>query len=330
MPIQSCEDVDQTTRVVRTFASNFGFNALDANMIASATSELAMNMILHAGQGVTKLAPTGNGHGVEISFIDEGPGIANIDKACVPGYSSRPDGLGLGLPAAKNAVDHFEISTQAGRGTVVTIRHYRPPANERFDVGIASSADPLYACNGDVVFSKVVEGDKYLLAVIDGMGQGELARDAALVARRALESSSSINPLTLASEAHEAVLASAGERGFAMALMLVSVAAIHLVNVGDVACRVFRAEDGCELTQFIERPGTLGTSQPVRFVEQHADIRSADMPILIMLASDGISTRFSTTGNPIREASIDIADLVINDFRRAHGDATVVILRINR
>jgi serine/threonine-protein kinase RsbT len=62
--------------------------------------------------------------GVEVVAQDQGPGIADIDLVLQDGYSTG-GGLGLGLSGAKRLMDEFEISTQVGEGTTITMRKWR-------------------------------------------------------------------------------------------------------------------------------------------------------------------------------------------------------------
>ncbi|MFK8083132.1 MAG: ATP-binding protein [Granulosicoccus sp.] len=329
IPIAITDDVDRATRLVRHIACSFGFSKLDANLIASATSELAMNIVLHASHGVLQMVATDNARGLQIVFVDEGPGIVDIDQARVTGYSSRQNGLGLGLTAAGKAVEYFDIFSVPGKGTTATIRHYRPPESNWFDVGVVSLADENYSTNGDVAYSRVIFGDTQLLAVIDGSGQGEPAREAAVCAQKVLEAfSSSSNPRVMVERAHDAVRKKKFERGFSISLLLANNRHMTVVSVGDVVCRVFDAETGSEPFHFMELPGTLGTDQEVTLREQQVDISHVDTALVVVMASDGISTDFAATGDPIRGEAIDIAHALMHNFRAPSGDSTVAVMRM--
>lgn len=58
--------------------------------------------------------------GVAAVFEDSGPGIPDIELALTDGWTSG-GGLGLGLSGARRLVDEFELDTEAGRGTTVSI-----------------------------------------------------------------------------------------------------------------------------------------------------------------------------------------------------------------
>ncbi|TAK66369.1 MAG: hypothetical protein EPO24_01545 [Bacteroidetes bacterium] len=70
-----------------------------------------------------RIAQKGNRRGIEIIANDKGPGIPDIALAMQDGYSSRRS-LGIGLPGTKRLMDEFEIISQSGYGTVVTIRKW--------------------------------------------------------------------------------------------------------------------------------------------------------------------------------------------------------------
>jgi serine/threonine-protein kinase RsbT len=57
---------------------------------------------------------------VKVVARDEGPGIADLERALTDGYTTG-GGLGLGLPGARRLVDEFDIQTGPGQGTTVTL-----------------------------------------------------------------------------------------------------------------------------------------------------------------------------------------------------------------
>jgi serine/threonine-protein kinase RsbT len=65
--------------------------------------------------------PVSNGrrNGIRIMFVDEGPGIPNVDRAFADGFSTG-GGLGLGLSGSRRLMDEFELVTDVGIGTTVT------------------------------------------------------------------------------------------------------------------------------------------------------------------------------------------------------------------
>lgn len=111
----------------RELAAHAGFQPSDATLIATAISEVARNIVVYAQRGevVLGLVQDGRRRGIVIIARDDGPGIPDVALAMRDGYSTGKS-LGLGLPGARRIVDEFEISTEVGRGTIVTMRKWLP------------------------------------------------------------------------------------------------------------------------------------------------------------------------------------------------------------
>jgi len=124
--IRSDNDIVATRRTVRAVAQSLGFGITDVTRIVTATSELARNVVLYAGSGVMRWRELGmNGRvGVELTLEDNGPGIADIEQVMQEGYTTS-GGLGLGLPGTKRLMDEFEITSESGKGTRITVRKWR-------------------------------------------------------------------------------------------------------------------------------------------------------------------------------------------------------------
>ncbi len=119
-------DIVAVRKSVREAATRLGFGITDVTRIITAASELARNVFLYAGSGVVRCRLlNGSGRvGIEVIVEDHGPGIADIDQAMQPGYTTG-SGLGLGLPGAKRLMDEMEIESEAGKGTKITVTKWR-------------------------------------------------------------------------------------------------------------------------------------------------------------------------------------------------------------
>jgi serine/threonine-protein kinase RsbT len=71
---------------------------------------------------------TGGSDGITIAARDVGPGIPELDEAMRDGYSTYA-GLGLGLPGARRLMDEFDIHTELGSGTTVTMTKWKSSPN---------------------------------------------------------------------------------------------------------------------------------------------------------------------------------------------------------
>jgi len=110
----------------RALAAELGFSTCDQTMIATAISELARNILEYATRGhiAMTLARTDERLGVVIEARDEGPGIADLDKALEDGCSMAT-GLGFGLPGVRRLMDEFDIASELGKGTRVTAKKWQ-------------------------------------------------------------------------------------------------------------------------------------------------------------------------------------------------------------
>ena len=115
-------DVVRVRQVARVFATKAGLSLVDQTKLITAASELARNTLVHGRGGAASvdLVDDGRRRGVQVCFVDEGPGIRDLDLALQDGWTSGT-GLGLGLSGSRRLVDSFEITTEVGRGTTVRI-----------------------------------------------------------------------------------------------------------------------------------------------------------------------------------------------------------------
>jgi serine/threonine-protein kinase RsbT len=123
--IASESDLVYARMAVRQATTALGFGVTDVTRIVTAVSELTRNILRYAGSGSVHWQTLQNGDrlGIEIRFVDQGPGIADVELALQEGYSTSR-GLGLGLPGAKRLMDEMAIQSEVGRGTTVTLRKW--------------------------------------------------------------------------------------------------------------------------------------------------------------------------------------------------------------
>jgi serine/threonine-protein kinase RsbT len=129
LPLRCEADVAEARRRARVLAQARGLRFSDSEALATALSEVARNVLVHAGGGEILLGSVSDAGRVGVIAIarDEGPGIADIEQAMRDGYSSG-DGLGLGLPSAQRLVDEFELHSVVGQGTRVSLTKWAPSA----------------------------------------------------------------------------------------------------------------------------------------------------------------------------------------------------------
>lgn len=125
VPISADVDIVAARRRGRELAGKLAFSGSDLTLIATAISEVARNIVSYAGKGEIVLSITrqGNKSGIVVVARDEGPGIPDIAQAMQDGFSTGK-GLGLGLPGARRLMDEFDIVSEVGKGTTVTMKKW--------------------------------------------------------------------------------------------------------------------------------------------------------------------------------------------------------------
>jgi len=125
--LRETNDIVNARQYARKLAVELGFNILDQTKIVTAISELARNTVIWGKGGKATfeiIIKKGNKAGLRATFTDRGPGISDVEKALEDGYTSG-GGLGLGLGGAKRLMDEFEIESEIGKGTTITVAKYK-------------------------------------------------------------------------------------------------------------------------------------------------------------------------------------------------------------
>ena len=116
------QDVVPFRNRVKEYAVKIGMSLVNQTKLITAASELVRNMLKYGGGGETliEVVSKGRENGIRLVFEDKGPGIKDISLAMKDGYSTGKS-LGLGLPGARRLVSEFEIKSEVGTGTTVTV-----------------------------------------------------------------------------------------------------------------------------------------------------------------------------------------------------------------
>jgi serine/threonine-protein kinase RsbT len=125
--INNPDDIVAARKVGHQLALDLGFSLTDVTMIATAISEIARNITSYAGRGAVRVAVADREgrKALVVRAEDDGPGIADIERAMDDGYSTGR-GLGLGLPGARRLMDRLIVESALGRGTVVEMWKWVP------------------------------------------------------------------------------------------------------------------------------------------------------------------------------------------------------------
>ncbi len=122
LPLRSPEDIVLARQLVRSWTIRSGYSLVDQTKIVTATSELARNAVVHGGGGEMRIEvlERNSRRGLQLTFSDRGPGIADLELAMKDGYTTN-GGMGLGLSGSKRLMNEFSIESKVGEGTRVTI-----------------------------------------------------------------------------------------------------------------------------------------------------------------------------------------------------------------
>jgi serine/threonine-protein kinase RsbT len=123
--IEKEADIIAVRQLVRELTKGYKFDQFAAAALTTAASELSRNVWVHARGGIAKVEVLkGERMGLELSFVDKGPGIADLPRTLAGGYSTA-NSLGLGLSGTRRLVDEFHIDSEPGRGTTIVIRKWK-------------------------------------------------------------------------------------------------------------------------------------------------------------------------------------------------------------
>lgn len=122
VPIACEDDVVLARRKVKSVAQGLGFDAFAQAAVTTAASEIARNVWVHArgGRAIIEAVSDGVRSAVRMKFVDDGPGITEIERVLQGGFSTARS-LGLGVSGSRRLVDEFAIESTPGKGTAVTM-----------------------------------------------------------------------------------------------------------------------------------------------------------------------------------------------------------------
>ncbi|OBI84109.1 anti-sigma regulatory factor [Mycobacterium sp. 1245805.9] len=125
--IHNSDDIVAARKAGHQLALDLGFSLTDVTMIATAISEIARNITSYAGRGAVRIAVAERDgrKALVVRAEDDGPGIADIERAMEDGYSTGR-GLGMGLPGARRLMDRLIVDSTLGRGTVIEMWKWVP------------------------------------------------------------------------------------------------------------------------------------------------------------------------------------------------------------
>lgn len=317
IPVTDERGLAAAVRQARREARACGFSAAECCTLATAVSELAMNILRYAGRGELRIerAEAPDRLGLRIEALDDGPGIADPERALEAGYSTGGS-LGLGLPAVRRATDELAIESRPGAGTRVRAIKWRALRALEHGFCVRPLLDPPRC--GDAVW-RGERGPVTVLAIIDVLGHGAAAHVLAERIVALLEESTESDPEGLMRTIAAAIR---GSRGAALGLCALDRGngTLRHCAIGNTVTRICgRAE-----RHLVSRSGVVGGIMPAPRAFE-ARLRGGE---LLLMYSDGVRDRFTRADLGTAAASPRrAACAVVRRFGRRSDDAACLAAR---
>jgi len=314
---------------IRALAHTLNFNERQNGEIDIVVAEMASNLVKHAGGGqiLVKLVRHNDNDGIELISIDNGSGIADINKMVRDGESSKST-LGLGMGAMKRLCDTFQVYSLKNWGTIILCRkyvtgfklHIKPPIAEIRSVVIPKPGETK--C-GDRFF--YIENKNHIkLFLADGLGHGAEAARAVQEAGVAFSSCQELDPPEILRYINSAVRKTRGLVGM-VAIFDIAQKTWSICGVGNITTKI---NGPTASKNYLSYNGIIGLNLPRIMSGQHIVHEKGQY---MVMCSDGLRSRWDTlkyTGILRCDLTILAASL-IKDFTRATDDSSVAICKIN-
>lgn len=321
MEIVDSSHAGEARRVAAEIAASLGLDETDCGKVAIAVTEMATNLVKHAQRGKILFEPVGrDGYsGLRVLSLDKGPGIDNVSMALQDGYSTYGSG-GNGLGAVRRLSTVFDLYSAPKAGTCVLAEFWpqmRANAAPYFSVGVVSLAMRGEPVCGDG-WGIRASSDHSFFMVVDGLGHGTFASDAAREAERVLCDSNSGSAGAILRDFHDALKKT---RGAAAAIAQISrdKGTLTYAGVGNVSATVVEGQNHRGIAN---HNGTLG--HQIHKIQEFTVPWHQDS--LLIMHSDGLGSKWDLNqyaGLAARHPSI-IAAVLYRDFQRERDDVTVM------
>ncbi len=306
--------VGEARRGAQALAS-FDLTTELAGNAAIAATELATNLLRHARDGelLVQQLDDGNHTAIELLAIDRAPGMDDVARCMTDGYSTGGT-LGTGLGAVRRLANEFDIHSAPGQGTIILAR-FGDVLPTRFGA-VSVAVEGEFDCGDSWHLEH--RGDETALIVVDGLGHGTFAAEAARSAVGAFEAAPFDPPQDVLARADARM---SKTRGGAAACARLVGNQVSYAGIGNIAGALVSHEKSQGL---VSHNGTLGLHQ--RRAQQFEYTR--DPGSVLVMHTDGISARWDLRNRPdllVRHPAI-IAGMLYRDHARGRDDATVVVI----
>ncbi|WP_042433491.1 ATP-binding SpoIIE family protein phosphatase [Streptacidiphilus anmyonensis] len=344
IPVQDTTRVHDARVAAETAAQQAGLGPDRVAAAALVATELATNLLKHAGGGrilIDEVAcgPAGQPHHdepvVQIVAVDHGPGMPDVARALRDGYSTTAS-LGAGLGTCRRLADAFQVHSTVGRGTVALARltvkgDRRPPAapvDAPVRVGGIRVALGAARSSGDA-WTSVLRQDRFVVLLADGLGHGPAAAAAAHSAVTSLRNRPEHDPVGILDRLHAELR---GTRGAAVAVASIDLRTETLLfaGIGNIGARTGHTDSWEHL---LSHPGIAGAHRPARVPLRRAPWRPGSV---LVMHTDGLPSRWEPPHDPVQHHydPAVLASVILRDASSAalpaRDDTTVTVVTDSR
>jgi anti-sigma regulatory factor (Ser/Thr protein kinase) len=322
LSVEDSSHVAAARRVASELAVALGFDESATGRVALALTEVATNLLKHAGRGEILLNATRSARGpvVEVVALDKGQGMVNVDRCFEDGYSTAGS-PGTGLGALRRLASGLDVYSRPF-GTALLVRLGPTPVPV---AGPAAVAGLSVACEGEEqcgdAWDQALHAGRLTLLVADGLGHGPAAAEAAQECVRAFREQAGVSPAARVQALHEALRVTRGA-AVAVAELDAGQRRLRFAGLGNITAAVYGEGPARHL---VSHHGTAG--HVARTISEY----SYPWPprgVLVMY-SDGLASLRDLDPYPglmARDPAV-IAGVLYRDFSRRRDDATVVVAR---
>ncbi len=322
LPMSDTSQPGEARRTAIRLASHAGFDEEATGKLAIAITEAASNVVKHGHGGdviLRELHDAGT-RGVEMLALDRGAGMDNVGQCLRDGYSTAGT-PGTGLGAIMRLSSEFDLHSIPGVGTAVLARFWRStPPKPAPEVGAVCVALPGESVCGDA-WAVARRAGVTVLLVVDGLGHGLPAWEAATAALGAFDASRSAEPRAVIEAIHAALRPTRGA-AVAVAALDPRRRVVTYAGLGNIGGAVLG--DGLA-RHMVSQNGTAG-HEARRFDEF---VYPWPEGAQVVMHSDGLGSHWNLGRYPglLQRGPSLVAGVLYRDFRRRRDDVTVVVAR---
>lgn len=314
----------EARRAALALVDRLGFSATERGKVAIVVTEVANNLVQHAGGGVILLgaieqSPT---VGIEILALDQGPGMVSVEECLQDGFSTGGTS-GNGLGAVRRLSNLFEVYSPPHKGTAL-LAHLWASASyspaKLVELGGVCLPKRGQDVSGDA-WACQADAESCLLMVVDGLGHGPAAANAASAAVRVFHEQHQRSPQAIIEAAHAAMRST---RGAALTIAKIDFEqqTVRFAGVGNIAASISSFTEHHNLVSY---NGTVGHELRKLQEFQYPWYPNG----LLIMHSDGLGTQWRLDRYPglsQKHPSL-IAGVLYRDFNRERDDVTVLVVK---